>query len=160
MDRILALLEENAKLSYAQIAAMLDMTEEEVAHAVSEAEKTGVIKGYQAVVDWEKAGRDPIIAFIEVKVTPQPDFGFEQIAGRIMQFDEVSAVYLMSGGFDLTVIVEGTTFKEVAMFVSHRLAPLENVLSTATHFVLRKYKDRRVILGGEQADERGRISLC
>ena len=160
MDKILELIEENAKLTDAQIASMLDMTEEQVKAEIDGAEKSGVVKGYKALIDWDKTEREIITAFIEVKVTPQPDLGFEQIAERIMQFDEVSSVYLMSGGFDLAVMVEGSSFKEVALFVSHRLSPLENVLSTATHFVLRKYKDRGVIFGAEHEDERGKISLC
>lgn len=160
MEKILSLLEGNAKLTVEQIAAMLGMTPEEVGSAIDDYERKGIIKGYKTLIDWDKAGKDTIIAFIEVKVTPQRDFGFEQIAERIMQFDEVSSVYLMSGGFDLAVTVEGTSFKEVAMFVSHRLSPLDNVLSTATHFVLRKYKDSGVIFGTEHKDERGKISLC
>jgi DNA-binding Lrp family transcriptional regulator len=160
MKKILSLLEENAKLTTEQIAVMLDLSEQEVRNYIEECEKNGIIKAYKAMINWEKAGTDTITAFIEVKVSPQRDFGFEQIAERIMQFDEVSSVYLMSGGFDLAVTVEGTSFKEVAMFVSYRLAPLDNVLSTATHFVLRKYKDKGVIFGAEEVDERGKISLC
>lgn len=160
MDKILTLLEENAKLTNHQIAAMLGLKQAEVDAAIGKYEKDGVIKGYKALIDWEKAGREMITAFIEVKVTPQRDFGFEQMAERIMQFEEVSSVYLMSGGFDLAVTVEGATFKEVAMFVAERLSPLDNVLSTATHFVLRKYKDKGVVFGAEQPDERGKISLC
>jgi DNA-binding Lrp family transcriptional regulator len=160
MDKILTLLEENAKLTNHQIAAMLGMKPAEVDEAIEKYEKEGVIKGYKALIDWDKAGREMITAFIEVKVTPQRDFGFEQMAERIMQFEEVDSVYLMSGGFDLAVTVEGATFKEVAMFVAERLSPLDNVLSTATHFVLRKYKDKGVVFGAEQPDERGKISLC
>jgi DNA-binding Lrp family transcriptional regulator len=160
MKEILSLLEENAKLTSEQIAVMLDLSEEEVRKYIEESEGNGIIRAYQAMINWEKAGKDAITAFIEVKVSPQRDFGFEQIAERIMQFDEVSSVYLMSGGFDLAVTVEGASFKEVAMFVSYRLAPLDNVLSTATHFVLRKYKDKGVIFSADEVDERGKISLC
>lgn len=160
MDKILTILEENAKLTDEQVAAMLGTTASEVRDAVHRYEQEGVIKGYKALIDWDKTERDLITAFIEVKVSPQRDSGFEQIAERIMQFDEVSSVYLMSGGFDLAVTVEGASFKEVAMFVSQRLSPIDNVLSTATHFVLRKYKDKGVMFGAEKPDERWKISLC
>lgn len=160
MEKILSLLEGNAKLTDEQLAAMLGQSAESVRAEIDRLEADGVIKGYKALIDWDKTDRDLITAFIEVKVSPQPDFGFEQIAERIMQFDEVDSVYLMSGGFDLAVTVEGSSFKEVAMFVAERLSPMANVLSTATHFVLRKYKDKGVLFGVEQPDERGRISLC
>jgi DNA-binding Lrp family transcriptional regulator len=157
MDKILSLLETDAKLTTNQLAAMLGKTEAEIRAEIEAYEKAGVIKAYKALIDWDKAGRDSITALIEVKVTPQRDFGFEQVAERIMQFEEVSSCYLMSGGFDLLVMVEGASFKEVAMFVAERLAPLDNVLSTGTHFVLRKYKDKGVMFGVEQPDERGKI---
>ena len=159
-DQILTLLERDAKLTCGQIAAITGRSEQEVADAVAGYEKEGVIRGYKALVDWDKAGRDYVTAMIEVRVTPQQDFGFEQLGERIMQFDEVSTVYLMSGGFDLLVMVEGATFKEVAMFVAERLSPIDNVLSTSTHFVLRRYKEKGVVFGAERPDERGRISLC
>ena len=160
MNKILNLLENDAKLTNEQIAAMLGIEAEEVAVAIAGYEKAGIIKAYKALIDWDKAGKESITSIIEVKVTPQRDFGFEQVAERIMHFDEVSSVYLISGGFDLLVMVEGASFKEVAMFVAERLAPLDNVLSTATHFVLRRYKDKGVLFGAEKPDERGKISLC
>lgn len=160
MDKLLSLIEENAKLSDEQLAAMLDRNVDEVRRQIRAYEKSGLIKGYKALIDWEKADKDMITAFIEVKVSPQRDSGFEQVAERIMQFEEVDSVYLMSGGFDLAVTVRGTSFKEVAMFVAERLSPLDNVLSTATHFILRRYKDKGVLFGSEKPDERGRISLC
>ena len=159
-DQILTLLERDAKLTCGQIAAITGRSEEEVAEAIAGYEKEGVIRGYKALVDWDKAGRDYVTAMIEVRVTPQQDFGFEQLGERIMQFDEVDTVYLMSGGFDLLVMVEGATFKEVAMFVAERLSPIDNVLSTSTHFVLRRYKEKGVVFGAERPDERGKISLC
>lgn len=158
--KILALLEQNAKLTPSQLAAMLDMSEDEIRADIEQLEGDGIIKGYNALIDWERAGRESITALIEVRVTPQRDFGFEQIAERILQFDEVSSVYLMSGGFDFAVTVEGDSFKKVALFVAQRLSPLDNVLSTATHFVLRKYKDKGIVFGAKQEDERGKISLC
>lgn len=160
MDRLLSLIEDNAKLTDEQLAAMLNRDVEEVRKQLSEYEKSGVIRGYQALIDWEKADKDIITAFIEVKVSPQRDSGFEQVAARIMQFEEVESVYLMSGGFDLAVTVKGTSFKQVALFVAERLSPLDNVLSTATHFLLRKYKEKGVLFVSEDPDERGRLSLC
>lgn len=160
MDKLLLLIEENAKLSDEQLAAMLGRDVGEVRKQIMAYEKSGLIKGYKALIDWEKVDKDIITAFIEVKVSPQRDSGFEQVAERIMQFEEVESVYLMSGGFDLAVTVRGTSFKQVAMFVAERLSPLDNVLSTATHFILRRYKDKGVLFGSEKPDERGRISLC
>lgn len=160
MDKLLTILADDAKLTDEQLAAMLGRTAEEVHKDIRQYEKDGIIKGYKALIDWEKVDKDILTAFIEVKVTPQLNLGFEQVAERIMQFEEVDSVYLMSGGFDLAVTVTGKSFKEVAMFVAERLSPLENVLSTATHFILRRYKDKGVVFGCEQPDERGRISLC
>ena len=159
MENLLSLIEENAKLTEEQLAAMLGQSVEEIHHQIRQYEKAGVIKGYKALIDWDKVDKDIITAFIEVKVTPQRDSGFEQVAERIMQFEEVDSVYLMSGGFDLSVTVSGKSFKEVAMFVAERLSPLDNVLSTGTHFILRKYKDKGVLFGAEKSDERGKISL-
>jgi DNA-binding Lrp family transcriptional regulator len=160
MDKLLSLIEENAKLTDEQLAAMLCQSVEDVRERLRSYEKSGVIKGYKTLIDWEKVDNDIITAFIEVKVSPQRDSGFEQVAQRIMQFEEVDSVYLMSGGFDLAVTVSGKSFKEVAMFVAERLSPLDNVLSTATHFLLRKYKDKGVLFGSEMPDERGKLSLC
>lgn len=160
MDKLLSLIEDNAKLTDEQLAVMLGRTPEEVRKQIEQYEKEGIIKGYKALLNLEKADNDFITAFIEVKVTPQRDSGFEQVAKRIMQFEEVESVYLMSGGFDLAVMVRGKSFKEVAMFVAERLSPLDNVLSTATHFILRRYKDKGVIFGAEKPDERGKLSLC
>lgn len=160
MDKILSILEKDARLTDAQIASMLGLTPEEVTKSIAAYEQQGVIKGYRALIDWDKVDKDTISALIEVKVSPQRDFGFEQMAERIMQFEEVDSVYLMSGGFDLAVTVRGHSFKDVALFVAERLAPLDNVLSCATHFMLRKYKDSGVVFGAEEPDERGKISLC
>lgn len=154
MDKLLRLLEGNARMSNAQLAAMLGKTEEEVAAAIAKYEREGIIHGYTALVDWEKAGSDLVIARIEIRVSPKKDRGFEEIAERISQFDEVETVYLMSGGYDLALTVRGRTFKDVALFVAHRLSPLDSVLSTTTHFVLRKYKERNFLIVGREEDER------
>lgn len=157
MDQLLNILEKNARLSNAQLAAMLDISEEEVAAKLSKLERDGVIRAYKALVDWERTDREYVTAVIELRVTPKRDLGFEEIAERVMGFDDVESVYLMSGGYDLLVTVTGRTFQEVSMFVAKRLSTLESVISTATHFVLRRYKERGVVLAGEHKDERGAL---
>jgi len=152
---ILNKLESNAKLTAKELAVFLDLPEGEVSAAIMHMEKDGIICGYHTLINWDKTEREYVTALIEVKVTPARGQGFDKIAERIYRFDEVKAVYLMSGGFDLTVIIEGKTMKEVALFVTSKLAPLEGVLSTATHFVLKKYKDHGEILDrGREDDER------
>ena len=155
MDKLLKLLDTDARLTNAQLAVMLGCTEQEVAANIAEWENSGVIRGYKAVIDWERTDRAYVTALIELRVTPKRDLGFEGIAETVMRFEEVESVYLMSGGYDLAVIVSGRTFKDVAMFVAKRLSTLDSVLSTATHFVLRRYKDSGVIFLGEEKDERG-----
>ena len=161
MEHLLELLQDNAKLTNAQLAAMVGESEEAVAAAIAKYEKEGVLKGYHALVNWERVGAAAATALIELKVTPQKHTGFDEIAGRIMNFPEVESVYLMSGGYDLAVTVRGRTMSDIAMFVMKRLAPIEGVLSTATHFVLSKYKDGGVIFNSdyEEIDERG-SNLC
>ena len=114
-----------------------------------------MILGYKTIIDWDKTDREYVSALIEVKITPQRDRGFDRVAEQIYSYPEVQSLYLMSGGFDLAVLIEGKTMKEVAFFVAQKLAPIDGVLSTATHFVLRKYKDKGVIYGAEICDERG-----
>ncbi len=144
--KILELLEQNSRYSAADIALMLGLEEQEVVDSIKEMEKDKIICGYKTLINWDKVEhREVVTALIEVKVTPQRGEGFDKIAERIYRFSEVKAVYLMSGGFDLTVIIEGKTMKEVALFVGQKLAPLDAVLSTGTHFVLNKYKDHGVI---------------
>ena len=159
MDKLLTLLEKNARFTNAELATMLNVSEEAVASQIKELENQGVIKGYKPLVDWDKIANDRVTAMIELKVTPQRDAGFEEIAETIMEMEEVESVYLMSGGYDLSALVRGRTFQEVAMFVAKRLAPMKNVLSTATHFVLRRYKDMGVELADKKLDDRGTISL-
>ena len=159
MDKLLTLLARNARFTNAELATMLNVSEEAVASQIKELENQGVIKGYKPLVDWDKIANDRVTAMIELKVTPQRDAGFEEIAETIMEMEEVESVYLMSGGYDLSVLVRGRTFQEVAMFVAKRLAPMKNVLSTATHFVLRRYKDMGVELADKKLDDRGTISL-
>lgn len=153
-NKILALLEQDARLSTAQISAMVDLPEEEVAARIRSFEKNNTILGYRTLIDWEKTDKEDVTALIEVKITPQKGMGFDEIARQIYSHDMVESVYLMSGGFDLTVIITGRSMKEVARFVSEQLAPMENVLSTGTHFVLKKYKDQGVEFDPSTRDER------
>ncbi len=157
MDKLLKLLDTNARLTNAQLAAMLNTTEEEVVRQMNDLEQAGVVRAYKALIDWERTDRAYVTAVIELRVTPKRDLGFEGIAEQVMRFDEVESVYLMSGGYDLLVTVTGRTFKEVSMFVAKRLSTLDSVLSTATHFVLRRYKESGVMFLGEQKDERGAL---
>ncbi len=155
MDKILAMLENDAKLTPEQLAVMLNKETGDIKKTIKKYEEEGVILGYQALVDWDKTDREYVTAFIEVKITPQRDLGFDKAAEKIYSYPEVKSVYLMSGGFDLALIIEGKTMKEVAFFVAQKLAPIEYVTSTATHFVLKKYKDKGVVYGSAEIDERG-----
>ena len=157
MDKLLKLLDSNARLTDTQLATMLDISEAEVRAQIAKLEKEGAIRAYKAVVDWDKTDRECVTAIIELKVTPRRDVGFEGIAEQIMAFEEVESVYLMSGGYDLSVRVTGRSFQEIAAFVAKRLAPLDSVISTATHFVLRRYKESNVMFLGDNQDERGYI---
>lgn len=152
--KILDILASNARLSNEQIAAMTGLTPTAVAAEIDHMQAAGIIKGYKAIVDWDKTDRSVCSARIELQVAPKSGMGFEEIADTIAQFDEVETVYLMSGGYDLALTVSGRTFKDVATFVSHRLAPLDSVRSTSTHFVLRKYKERGILAAPESGDSR------
>ena len=152
---ILTLLEQNARLTAGEIAVYLGLTEEEVSGAIQKLEKEQVICGYGALINWDRTDSESLTAMIEVKVTPARGEGFSRIAERIYRFDEVKAVYLMSGGYDLSVIIEGKSLKDISFFVTEKLSPLESVLSTATHFVLKKYKEHGVIFDErDDGDER------
>ena len=153
MKKLLQLLEDDCTLTHAQLASMTGMTEAEVTAAVKEYEKNNVILGYQALVDWDRTDRESVTALIEVSVTPQRGEGFDRVAERIYQYDEVESVYLMSGSFDLTVIISGRSLKEVALFVGQKLAPLEDVTGTATHFILKKYKEKHLIFKKPEVQE-------
>ena len=152
--RILESLDQNARLTAKELAVMLNEDEETVSKEICRLEEELVICGYPTLIDWDKTEKHQVTAMIEVKVTPQRGKGFDEIAERIYQFDEVEAVYLMSGGFDLTVMLRGSSLKSIAEFVSGKLAPMESVLSTATHFVLKKYKEHGIPLVQSQEDER------
>lgn len=154
MERLLKLLEENARLPVEDLAAMLGKSPEAVAAAMDEYVKKGVIRGYKALIDWETAGADRVKAVIELRVRPKKSRGFDEIATAISEMPEVQSVLLMSGGYDLQLIISGHSFQEIASFVAKRLSPLDDVLSTATHFVLRTYKKDGVVYGDEETDER------
>jgi DNA-binding Lrp family transcriptional regulator len=153
-EKILTAIDKNSKISVTDLAIMLGSTEEEVANAIRQMEEETIICGYPTLINWDKVKCERVTALIELKVTPQRGLGFDKIAERIYQFDEVQSLYLMSGGFDLTVILEGKTMREVANFVSEKLAPMDTILSTATHFVLKKYKEHGLPLVQTKQDER------
>ena len=153
--QVLELLENDARLTPEQIAVMLGEKTETVEALIEALEADGTLLGYKAIVDWEKTEKEGVTAFIELRVTPQADRGFEKIAERIYHFPEVRDMHLMSGSFDFLLLIEGRTLKEVALFVAEKLAPIEGVLSTSTHFVLRTYKDKGAIFGHRpEKDER------
>ena len=153
-EKILAIMEKNSKVSVADLAVLLGDTEDNVSRAIYEMEQDKIICGYHTLINWNKVNNEKVIAMIEVRVTPQRGQGFDRIAERIYNFSEVNSVYLISGGFDLMVMLEGKTLQEVAMFVSDKLSPLDSVLSTATHFVLKKYKEHGPIFVSQSPRER------
>lgn len=155
MTEILKLLEEDCRYTPAQIASMTGKTEKEVEDTIKKYEDEHIITGYTALVDWDRTEIDSVTAFIEVKITPQRDDGFDRIAKRIYQYDEVESLYLMSGAFDFAVIVSGKSLKDVSHFVSSKLAPIDGVISTATHFIMKRYKDKhRPFLVEPEQEER------
>ena len=157
--KLLKLMEKDAHTSVADMATMLGMTEEAVLADIAEMEQAGIIRGYKTVVDWERLDEAFVSAIIELKVTPKAGLGFEDVAAKVMKYPEVESVYLMSGVYDLNVVVKGKTFHEVAKFVAKELSTIESVTSTATHFVLRRYKEMDVELLGDSEDERGSYSF-
>ena len=157
-EKILSVIEKNSRIDIEELAILLGEDETAIANEIADMEKEGVICGYHTLINWDKTNNEKVNALIEVRVTPQKGMGFDNIAERIYQFSEVNAVYLMSGSFDFTVFIEGRTMRDVAQFVSDKLAPMDSVLSTATHFVLKKYKDHGTILSAKKKDERQRIT--
>lgn len=153
-EKILSYIEKNSRVELKELAILLGTTEAEIAKELADMEAEGIICGYHTLIDWDKVTTDRVNALIEVKVTPQRDLGFDAIAERIYKYPEVNATYLMAGGFDLLVSLEGKTLREVSSFVTQKLATLEYVISTTTHFVLKKYKDHGTILNAEKTDER------
>ena len=159
MEKLLEIIENDATLTASEIALMLSKEEGDIKRMIDELEREGVILGRRTVIDWDKTDREYVNALIEVKVMPQRDDGFDKIAEKIYNYPEIKGLYLMSGGFDFTVLIEGRTMKEVAYFVARKLAPVEFVTSTATHFVLKTYKDKGVIYKAPEKDPRENMMI-
>ena len=155
MEQLLRLIEADCTLTHKQLAAMTGASEEKVDAEVKRLEENGTIVGYKAVVDWDKTEPEAVTALIEVKVEPQLGDGFDRVAERIYQYEEVESCYLMSGDFDMTVIISGRTLREVANFVTQKLSTIDAVQSTATHFILKKYKENHLIFNKEREKEEG-----
>lgn len=158
MDALLNLLRTNAALAPAQLAPMLNQSPEEIAAKIKQYEKDGVILGYRTILNEEKLGVERVRAVIEVKITPEREGGFNRLAERIAKYEEVTSCYLMSGGYDLLVLIEGQNLREVASFVSEKLATIQGVLSTSTHFMLKPYKEHGVLMAAERNEDRLAIS--
>ena len=158
-EQILHMLEKNSRIDLKDLAIMLGQDEVAVANEIAQMEKENIICGYHTMINWENTSQEKVIALIEVKVTPQRGMGFDKLAERIYQYDEVETVYLMSGGYDFTVILNGKTLREVSQFVSDKLSTLDSVLSTSTHFVLKKYKEHGTVLAQKHKDERMLMTL-
>ncbi|MEE1060569.1 MAG: Lrp/AsnC family transcriptional regulator [Ruminococcus sp.] len=158
MNKLLNLLSTNSSFTTAELAAMLGEPEDYIKAQIKEYESKGIIKGYQAVVDWEKSNETYVEALIELKVTPKKETGFDEMAQRCMAFDEVDSVYLMAGGYDFALIVKGQTMQDIAMFVAKKLSTIDGVLSTGTHFIMRRYKDSGMNLTDfEESDGRSLV---
>lgn len=157
-ERILAMIEKNSRIGTRDLAVFLGTDELEVVQALTEMEEEGIICGYHTMIDWDRTGIEKVTALIEVRVTPQRGKGFDDIAERIYKYPEVNSVYLISGGYDLLVTLEGKTLREVSGFVTDKLSTLDTVISTATHFILRKYKDHGTIMTRKYEDQRALVS--
>ena len=158
MKKLVELLRQNARLTNKELAVMLGKTPEEVEQEIMRLENDGMIIGYSAVINEEQVDKNSVTAFIEIKVTPQEGCGYNEIATMLAQYKEVDSVYLMSGSFDLSVTIRGTNLREVALFVSDKLAPIDGVISTTTHFILRRYKEKGIEFILNEEDERSMVS--
>ena len=160
MEEILNILDkEKGNVSRAKIAQMLGMEEKEVADKIEKMEKENVIVGYKTIVNWDKTDKDVVVALIELRITPQRGEGFDKVAERIYKYPQVKSLYLMSGAYDLAVTIEGKSMKEVALFVAQKLAPMDSIISTATHFVIKKYKEEGIVFEDDEKDTRQVITL-
>ena len=153
-EEILSVLEKNSKIDIKELAVMLGTNEETVFNEITDMEREGIICGYHTLIDWDKIDNEKVTALIEVRVTPQRGQGFDFVAERIYNYPEVHSVYLISGGFDLLITLQGKSLREVSAFVSDKLSTIDSVLSTATHFILKKYKDHGTVLNKQEKDER------
>lgn len=158
MNDLIKLLNQNARFTNEELAAMLGTSEEDVAAQIDKLEKNGIIKGYSVILDESLADKDMVMAVIELKVTPQRDSGFDQIAKTIMMYDEVDSVSLMSGSYDLSITMKGRNLQDIALFVAQRLSTIDGVISTTTHFILKRYKEKGIFIEQEDKDERGFIA--
>ena len=160
MEEILNILDkEKGNVSRAKIAQMLGMEEKEVADKIEKMENENVIVGYKTIVNWDKTDKDVVVALIDLRITPQRGEGFDKVAERIYKYPQVKSLYLMSGAYDLSVTIEGKSMKEVALFVAQKLAPMDSIISTATHFVLKKYKEEGIVFEDDEKDTRQVITL-
>ena len=160
MEEILNILDkEKGNVSRAKIAQMLGMEEKEVADKIEKMEKENVIVGYKTIVNWDKTDKDVVVALIELRITPQRGEGFDKVAERIYKYPQLKSLYIMSGEYDLAVTIEGKSMKEVALFVAQKLAPMDSIISTATHFVLKKYKEEGIVFEDDEKDTRQVITL-
>lgn len=160
MEELLTILDkEKDSISRAKIAQMLGKDEQEVAESIETLEKENVIVGYKTIVNWDKTEKDVVSALIELRITPQRGEGFDRVAERIYKYPQVKSLYLMSGAYDLAVTIEGKSMKEVALFVAQKLAPMDSIISTATHFVLKKYKEEGIVFEDDEKDTRQVITL-
>ena len=157
-EELLAIIEKNSRINLKELAVILGVEEIDVVNEMAAMESEGIIGGYHTLINWDKTSIDKVTALIEVRVTPQRGQGFDSVAERIYKYPEVNSVYLISGGYDLMVILEGRSLREVANFVSDKLATMDTVLSTATHFILKKYKDHGTVLSKKPIDEREMIT--
>lgn len=157
-EKILSIIERNSRIDLKELAVILGVEEIDIVNEMQAMEEEGIICGYHTLIDWEKTSVEKVTALIEVRVTPQRGQGFDNIAERIYKYPEVNSVYLISGGFDLLITLEGRTLKEISNFVSDKLSTQESVLSTATHFILKKYKDHGTILMQKYVDEREKVT--
>lgn len=157
-EKLLSVIEKNSRIDLKELAVIMGVEEIDIVNELAALENEGVICGYHTLIDWEKTSIEKVTALIEVRVTPQRGQGFDNIAERIYKYPEVNSVYLISGGFDLLVTLEGKSLKEISRFVSDKLSTLDTVLSTATHFILKKYKDHGTILGKKVEDIREKVT--
>ena len=157
-EEILRIIERNSRIDTGELAVRLGRDESDVVSEMMKMEEEGIICGYHTMINWEKTTQETVTALIEVRVTPQRGEGFDKIAERVYKYPEVKSVYLISGGFDLLVTLEGKTLKEVSMFISDKLSTLDTVISTSTHFILKKYKDHGTIMTKKKQDERQMIT--
>ena len=158
-EKILKILDDNCKMTAKQIASMLGSDEDTVAKTIADLEDKGILLGYNAMINWDKTDSDKVTALIDLRVTPQRGEGFDKVAERIYKYPQVRSIYLTSGGYDLMVIIEGSDMKSIALFVAETLSTMEHVISTTTHFVLKKYKDHGVVFENDEVDDRQVITL-